>query len=291
MARARLALEGLSVGDGFGYSIFIPGQPGSLRRPRPLPRPPWVYTDDTVMALGIVEVLGRHGRIDQDELARVFARRYAAEPDRGYGPGTRDILEAVGQGAPWRGAATGVFSARRRGCLAILAPWMVAAPATVPEPGRGSLGNGGAMRVAPVGGYFAEDIGAVVAEARASAEVTHAHPDGVAGAVAVVAAAAWAWQCHAGLRKHTPAGMLDFVLEPTPAGPTHDGLARARALPADTTADRAGPPPPGPGPGQAVATPSPRGGKGAVCLRGRSRPVLRDRRAGRPWAAALRRGG
>jgi hypothetical protein len=42
---------------------------------------------------------------------------------------------------------------------------------------------------------------------------------------------------------------------------------------------------------QPVAAPSPGGGKGAVCLRGRSRPVFRDRRAGRPWAAALQRRG
>jgi hypothetical protein len=30
------------------------------------------------MAIGIVEVLGRHGRIDQDDLATVFARRFPA---------------------------------------------------------------------------------------------------------------------------------------------------------------------------------------------------------------------
>ena len=40
-----------------------------------------MYTDDTVMAMGIVEVLDRLGAIDQDTLARVFARRYGAEPE------------------------------------------------------------------------------------------------------------------------------------------------------------------------------------------------------------------
>jgi ADP-ribosylglycohydrolase len=43
-----------------------------------------------------------------------------------------------------------------------------------------------------VGGYFADDMGRLVAEAAASSEVTHAHPDGIAGAVAVAVAAAWA---------------------------------------------------------------------------------------------------
>jgi len=33
------------------------------------------------------------------------------------------------------------------------------------------------MRVAPVGGYFADDLAAVIAKACASAEVTHAQRD------------------------------------------------------------------------------------------------------------------
>src|SRR5208282_5682001 len=57
MMRARLALDGLSIGDAFGASICSPDQPNCLRRPRPLPQRPWFYTDDTEMAMGIVEVL------------------------------------------------------------------------------------------------------------------------------------------------------------------------------------------------------------------------------------------
>jgi ADP-ribosylglycohydrolase len=95
------------------------------------------------------------------------------------------------------------------------------------------------MRVAPVGGYFADDVRRVVAEAAASAEVTHAHPDGMAGAVAVAVAAAWAWRCHAGLQRHTREGLLDHVLEHTPEGPTRTRLVRARALPADAPPDHA----------------------------------------------------
>jgi ADP-ribosylglycohydrolase len=240
MEWARLALDGLSVGDAFGNNIFIPGEPDSLRRPRPLPRRPWRYTDDTEMALGIVEVLQGCGHIDQDELVRVFARRYWADPNRGYGPNIRPIFEAIRRGVPWREAATGAVTGRRPGgWLARLASWLEPAPANVPDRGRGSLGNGAAMRVAPVGGYFADDMAAVAAEASASAEVTHAHPDGVAGAVAVAVAAAWAWRCHAGLVTHAPAGLLDFVLGQTPDGPTRAGLTRARALPPDTTADQA----------------------------------------------------
>ena len=41
--------------------------------------------------------------------------------------------------------------------------------------GEGSMGNGGAMRAAPIGAYFADDLDRVAREARASAEPTHAH--------------------------------------------------------------------------------------------------------------------
>ena len=47
---------------------------------------------------------------------------------------------------------------------------------------------------------------------------------------------------------------------------------------------------PMPAPATSVAVPSPDGGKGAVCLRGRDRPQMRSRWAGSPQPAALRRG-
>ncbi|MBF0420989.1 MAG: ADP-ribosylglycohydrolase family protein [Magnetococcales bacterium] len=50
-----------------------------------------------------------------------------------------------------------------------------------------SLGNGAAMRVAPIG-WFCDSLEAVMQEARKSAEVTHNHPQGIKGAQAVAAA-------------------------------------------------------------------------------------------------------
>ncbi len=51
----------------------------------------------------------------------------------------------------------------------------------------GSYGNGSAMRVCPVA-WAREDLDAVLREARASAEVTHNHPEGIKGAQATAAA-------------------------------------------------------------------------------------------------------
>lgn len=50
-----------------------------------------------------------------------------------------------------------------------------------------SFGNGAAMRVSPVG-WARESLDSVLAEARASAAVTHDHPEGIRGAQATAAA-------------------------------------------------------------------------------------------------------
>jgi ADP-ribosylglycohydrolase len=50
-----------------------------------------------------------------------------------------------------------------------------------------SLGNGSAMRVSPVA-YARDTIGAVLLEAKKSAEATHNHPEGIRGAQAVASA-------------------------------------------------------------------------------------------------------
>ena len=84
-----------------------------------------------------------------------------------------------------------------------------------------------AMRVAPLGAYFADDLVQVREQALASAAPTHAHPDGQAGAVAVAIAAAMAWH----LTERPDAGLLfRTVLAHTPEGPTRQGIEKASEL-------------------------------------------------------------
>lgn len=92
--------------------------------------------------------------------------------------------------------------------------------------GGGSMGNGGAMRFAPIGAYFADDFAAVVENARRSAEVTHAHPEGQAGAIAVAVAAAFVARGGADADK-----LFDVVLAHTPNGETRAGIEQASRLP------------------------------------------------------------
>jgi ADP-ribosylglycohydrolase len=211
MDRLRLSLDGLSVGDAFGQHFFHVPNVALLIAQRAIPFLRWRYTDDTEMALGIAEVLNRHGCIDQDDLASVFHRRYKAAPNRSYGATAHQILLSVGDGIPWHSASYGAFD------------------------GEGSMGNGGAMRVGPLGAYFADDFPRVVSEAKASAAVTHGHPEGQAGAIAVAVAAAWAWRVGQGLERNAPGRLIEVALDHTPVGETRRGLENALALPADAS--------------------------------------------------------
>lgn len=104
--------------------------------------------------------------------------------------------------------------------------------------GEGSCGNGAAMRVAPLGGYFADDVGEAAAQSALSAEVTHSHPEGIAGAVAVAVAAAYAWLLRASAPPDCPA-FLALVLPHVPPGQVADGLRQAQSLPSGTSGPEA----------------------------------------------------
>jgi ADP-ribosylglycohydrolase len=224
IARAQCALEGLSVGDAFGERFFrhktalvrlwLRGDGNIRDLEDQLGSPPWHWTDDTALATSIVNVLRECEKIDQEKLAYEFAIQYAAEPRRGYGPAMHRLLPQLRRSKAWQSAPSGLFS------------------------NQGSFGNGAAMRVAPVGAYFADDLDAVVEQARRSAVVTHAHPEGVAGAIAVAVAAALAWPTRESA-KLSPQEFLDRVLASTPESEVAAKIRLARDLTPDTTIQNA----------------------------------------------------
>jgi ADP-ribosylglycohydrolase len=167
--RMLLSLDGLSIGDALGEMFaYRPHLAPEIFRRNDLPAGPWFHTDDTEMAISVAAVLKSHGRIHQDALSKRFMRRFERDPERGYGKMTRVQLRENLAGQPWQVTSPHAFG------------------------GRGSMGNGGAMRVAPLGGFFADELERAVKEAQASSVVTHVHPEGVAGTVAVAVAAAMA---------------------------------------------------------------------------------------------------
>ena len=207
--RAWTSLIGLSVGDAFGERFFgPPAEALESITQRSLPPGRWPYTDDTEMALSIVEVLFEHGTIDQDQLARRFADRMT--PERGYGRGAFEILSAVRAGEAWGPVARRAFR------------------------GMGSFGNGAAMRVGPIGGFFADaQLEKVADEGRRSAEPTHAHAEGIAGAIAIAVGAALAWRAR---DSESALGVpwMRAVAELVPPGYTRDAIEEAVVLDPDT---------------------------------------------------------
>jgi poly(ADP-ribose) glycohydrolase ARH3 len=122
------------------------------------------YTDDTRMMMAVAESLLRCDVVDPEDLSHAFRDRY--DPRRGYGEGTTRVIELWNRGEGIEQAARQVFG------------------------GEGSLGNGAAMRVAPVAVRFFDDAVLLATQAARSASVTHVHPVGMDGAVVQAAAVA-----------------------------------------------------------------------------------------------------
>jgi len=204
---ALTALQGLWIGDCFGSHFEFEHvdwfRPQRAFASRQLPEGPWRYTDDTQMALSIYETLQTHDTILSDELAASFTRYF--DISRGYGPGAEQLLLDIQAGGQWDQLAPAMFD------------------------GMGSYGNGSAMRVAPVGAYFADDLPAVVENSRRASIVTHTHPHAIAGAIAVAVAAA----IFCNLTKTQLSNdqtVWDQIISLTPEGPVHTGLVHAASL-------------------------------------------------------------
>lgn len=202
---ASISLTGLSVGDAFGETFF--GNEDLITRRliyRELKPGPWNITDDTVMAIAIYKLLEKDGAIDQQQLAAAFGRNYLLDTYRGYGGTAHSILNDIGEGADWKTVSSSAFS------------------------GMGSMGNGSAMRVGPLGAFFADDIPTLITQARLTAEVTHYNDEAIAGAIAVALATAIVVQ-QPGI---SPADFFAFILQHTPDSDTRSKIGKAATLPA-----------------------------------------------------------
>ncbi len=199
--RALASLRGLSVGDALGAQFAVPARHQALVGGE-VPPGRWSWTDDTEMACSVLAVLAARGGIDQDALVRSFAEHHDA--GRGYGSTVGRLLRLIREeGADWREQAAGLFN------------------------GQGSWGNGAAMRIAPLGAWYAGDPEQALRQAELSAGTTHQHPEAVAGAMAVAAAAALVASPDG---PGGPAALLDAVSELVPRSAVRMGLRRARDL-------------------------------------------------------------
>ena len=118
-------------------------------------------------------------------MAQTFIKNYELEPWRGYASGPPRVFRWIEGGVAWNEAAKRLFG------------------------GAGSYGNGAAMRVAPVGVFYHDDLEQLRSVAYGQSQITHVHELGMEGAAIQAYAIAFAvnadpsseLDCYAFLRK------------------------------------------------------------------------------------------
>jgi ADP-ribosylglycohydrolase len=175
------AIVGLAVGDALGYPAefrsreqilreigpegitdFIRCQDPRFSRPFIVGKehPPGTYTDDTQMSLAVAEGLLAAGEGALDEIMGEIGRRFvrwsgSQDNDRSPGQTCMTGCANLRRGVHWREAGV-----------------------------QSSKGCGSAMRVGPIGLYYAGDLDRLFEVARASSLLTHGHDAAVEGAAA-----------------------------------------------------------------------------------------------------------
>ena len=164
------SLMGTGIGDALGASLegwrrVDPDEVRALAEKRDT----LIYTDDTHMMIGVAESLIENEGFDGEHMTHRFMENYSREPFRGYGPGPPRVFRLIRGGEAWDKAAERLY-------------------------GGGSFGNGSAMRIAPVGVFYYDDIAKLKEIAYKSSQITHAHELGKEGAALQAYAIALATQ-------------------------------------------------------------------------------------------------
>ncbi len=152
------ALIGTGVGDaaGAGFEGLAPFDLQTIETVLK-ERDVFRYTDDTHMMIGLAESLVAREGFDGAHMMEVFASNYEAEPWRGYGPGPPRLFRMYRRGEPWDRIGEKIYHG-------------------------GSYGNGAAMRIAPVGVLYHDDIELLREVVYRSSQITHSHELGKEGA-------------------------------------------------------------------------------------------------------------
>ncbi len=152
-SKFRGALLGTAVGDVLGMPvenhsyIQIQRAHGRLKELKDGWLPRGTYTDDTQLMIALAECLAANKAVNQDDLARRIVEIY--DNFRGHGVVIRNFVNLMDRGWGWR-------KARKKILDTFTSAW-----------------NGSAMRIAPVGAFYANDLPMLKKAARLSGEVTH----------------------------------------------------------------------------------------------------------------------
>ncbi len=162
------SLVGSSVGDalGAGFEGWYRTEIEEIERMADT-REALVYTDDTHMMIGIAESLVESKGFNGEHMAYTFMKNFEREPWRGYGPGPPRLFRLMRAGEAWDRVAELLYHG-------------------------GSYGNGSAMRIAPIGAFYYDDLFELEKAAHQSSRITHSHELGKEGAALQASAVALA---------------------------------------------------------------------------------------------------
>ena len=124
---------------------------------------PGQYSDDTQMSIEVAESLIDQKGFDPDNLADRYVQWMVSGRARGWGKTTKAAVENLLNGKHW--SESGIAN---------------------------SYGNGTAMRAAPFGVWFRNDLKTLVEIVKVDSAITHASEEAEAGAIAIALAAAFA---------------------------------------------------------------------------------------------------
>ncbi|KAF7995786.1 hypothetical protein HCN44_006893 [Aphidius gifuensis] len=111
------------------------------------------YTDDSAMTKCLAESLIEKKNLDLVDVVKKFVKSYYREPNRGYGQSVITVFQKL----------------RANKFTDILKP------ASEQFNGQGSLGNGGAMRIAPIALFSCHDYDEMIKMTRDETSLTHTH--------------------------------------------------------------------------------------------------------------------
>ena len=170
--RYRGVFYGCAVGDALGTPFE--GKPMSPEMDEAtllrdfIEMPGWPkgqYTDDTMLTLALARSIEEHGGVAGGHIIHEFAELWRKGTIIGAGSATNDAIgNYIYQHKPWDQCGAPI----------------------------GDAGNGAAMRAAPIGLWYYDDLEAIIPAAIEASEVTHRDPRSIAAAVAVALMAAYA---------------------------------------------------------------------------------------------------
>jgi ADP-ribosyl-[dinitrogen reductase] hydrolase len=163
--RFRGAFYGCAVGDALGTPFEgkpIPaGMTPEILLSGYLEMPGWPkgqYTDDTMLTLALARSMMEHGGVAGGHIIHEFAELWRKGTIIGAGGATNEaIANYLYQHKPWDQCGAPI----------------------------GNAGNGAAMRAAPIGLWYYDDMEAIIPASIEASEVTHQDPRSIAAAVAV----------------------------------------------------------------------------------------------------------